>query len=91
MGYKDMIKISPTVMIDSDEYNWVVKERVTKKNEEGYYWKAVAYHRHLEDAFESCYDSMTKAQIKKQDLTIKQAIKKCKEIRKEILNFENSK
>ena len=81
-----MIKVSDTVIIDSDEFNWVVKERVTRKKEDTHYWKAVAYHRRLEDALESCYDSMTKAQIKKKDHTIKQAIAECKKIRKDILS-----
>lgn len=80
-----MIRIAENVAIDSDEYNFVVKERIKKKDKEEYYWKAVAYHRRLEDAVESCYDSMSKAEIKKKDLTLKQAIKELKSMRREII------
>jgi len=80
-----VIKITKNIMIDADEYNYVIKQRIKKKDKEEYYWKAVAYHSKLENALESVFDFLGKKEIKSKELTINQAIKVMKDLRREII------
>ena len=86
-----MIKITKNIMIDSDEYNYVIKQRIKEKDVDEYYWKAIAYHGKLENALESVFDFLGKKEIKSKELTINQAIKVMKELRKEIVDSGKKK
>lgn len=79
-----MVKINKDLKIESDDYNWIVKKRIKKKNKDEHYWKSMTYHRSLEDALESIYEHLSRAEIQKKDYTIKQAVAELKKIRNEL-------
>ena len=62
-----MIKITKNIMIDSDEYNYVIKQRIKKKDVDEYYWKAIAYHGKLENALESVFDFLGKKRLSRRN------------------------